>query len=129
LVFLLELSMAENNELNQLKRLGRYWQKRLGLSHWTIHFSFDELEGCVGNCDWDAHTQEATLKIHPGLAIPRYTDGGVEATLIHELLHIVWQGHEPEGEVPEPLATIIEVAINRIADALCRTKVKRGKKT
>lgn len=122
--------MSEQNESDaQLRRLGRYWQRRLGLPHWSITYTFEELvEGGLGFSRWDPHTQEATVKISPTLNLERYKDRGVEATLIHELLHIVWQGHMTEEEIEEPLNTLIEVAINRIADALCRTKVRRGKK-
>jgi hypothetical protein len=120
--------MIEAN-LNSLKRLGKYWQRKLGLLDWTINFVFDELpENGQGSCTWDAHIQEATVRISPTLAIAKYSDGGIEATLIHELVHIVLQGHQSEEEIEEPLATIIEISINRLADALCRTKVRRGKK-
>ena len=87
-----------------LVALGRRWQRRLRLWDWRIGFQFDgeldaDLAGCV---EFDADAREALVRI-----ARRCED--VEATVIHELLHL---------HVDAVGTTAREQGINAIADAL-----------
>jgi hypothetical protein len=85
----------------------------LNLKEWTIGLEWGrkkEMVDCVGCCLWQAEEQVAVIKLrkdHDGLS--------EEETLVHELLHIVLQGHDelgPQYSIP------LERAINKIAKAL-----------
>lgn len=102
--------------LKTLQSRAQYWQARLNLREWSITVGWGTGKECpesgpvLGCCGWKA--EELTAEIH----ITR-RQKYQEETLIHELLHIVMQGHE--AEVPE-YDVHVERAINRIATALIR---------
>lgn len=109
--------------LNQLRRLVKLWQKRLRVSDWAITVRRDKLKEEYGNTWYDPRGMMATLTIAEDMNDPNYEDGGIEQTVIHELLHIVLHGDKDyEGEV-----VMQERAINQIADALYRA-YRRGKR-
>lgn len=90
-----------------LQQLGREWQEKLNLREWSISYSWGAkgLEGC---CFW--HPEE----LHADVEVSRRARAK-EQTLVHELLHVVLQGHLPcpGGEYDVHL----ERAINRISAA------------
>lgn len=89
-----------------------YWQHRLNLPEWTIRVNWGskrEMGDSVGLCLWHTEEQAAIVKILRG-------QPDTEETLVHELLHIVLQGHD---ELKDDYSVNLERAINRIAHALC----------
>ena len=103
--------------LFELRRLCRLWQKRLRLENWAIAISFGtpaEMKDNLGSAGYDPRDLAADILIMPGATDARYHDGGIEQTVIHELLHLVLHGDtEYAGEDVRQ-----ERSINVIADAL-----------
>jgi hypothetical protein len=95
-----------NVTLAQMQTCGRQWQEKLGLKDWAISFSWGA-KGDLGRCYWHPDECHADVEVNA-----RARDK--EATLVHELLHIVIQGHEdfPGYNVE------VERAINKITAAL-----------
>lgn len=102
---------------SQLLRICKLWQKRLRLSDWSITIEFcDRIESdtddqeCAGGTGWDSDRREAWVYIK------RVDDDWeIITTIIHELLHIVMEGHlicQGGHDVNE------ERALNAVADAL-----------
>lgn len=100
--------------LFELRRLTRLWQKRLRITDWRVTVKFGEASGNLGTTDYNPRELFATVEIKPGQKDERYHDGGIEQTLIHELLHIVMHGDR--DYVGEDVGQ--ERSINVIADAL-----------
>lgn len=94
--------------LKELQLRAAYWQGRLNLREWKISVQWGASRSTHGECTWKAEELVATVWVN------KYSPGK-ENILIHELLHIVLQGHrECEGRASVEL----ERAINRIAEAL-----------
>ncbi len=113
---------------SQLIKLCKTWKERLRITDWdtAIRWATDEeMPENLGETVYDPRNMAAEIKIRPGQD-PVYPDGGVEQTIIHELLHIVMHGdveYEKENIMQER-------AINQIADALYwsyHTKRKKAK--
>ncbi len=100
----------------QLNRLCKIWKERLRVTDWTTSICWatdEEIPDCVGSTIYDPRSMTAEIKIRSG-DDEAYLDGGIEQTIIHELLHIVMHGdveYEKENIMQER-------AINQIADAL-----------
>jgi len=111
-----------------LRGLCRTWQERLRITDWTTTIRWaksGELPGECGTCEYDPRNMGAKIIIREGVD-PAYPDGGVEQTVIHELLHVVMHGDkEYRGE-----KIMQERSINQIADALywAYHRKPRGKK-
>jgi hypothetical protein len=102
----------------QLTALCRKWQARLGLLDWTISTKLvpaDKLDkDCVANCWWRSDEMVADVWIDESA-------GAKESSLVHELLHILYQGHGPV----QPYNVNLERAINKTTSALCEPRRKR----
>ena len=102
--------------LFELRRLCKLWQRRLRITDWTISIRWgtpEEMPDSLGSAVYDPRQMRAEVLIRPGVD-EGYPDGGVEQTIVHELLHLVLHGDtEYEREV-----ILQERAINQIADAL-----------
>jgi len=87
------------------------------LGNWTITIGFcapEAMANNLGTTDYDPRDPSVAILITSDPKDERYPDGGVEQTIIHELLHLVLHGHrEYPGE-----NVIEERSINVIADAL-----------
>lgn len=103
--------------LKHLRARTEYWRERLNLKEWTISVGWGtkkEMAGCVGCCTWSAEEMCALVKIKRDEPAKE-----LEPTLVHELLHLVLQGHSNyDGEYDVHL----ERAINKLAAALCATE-------
>ncbi len=104
--------------LFELRRLHKLWKKRLRIEDWTTSISFGTPEQWGTDCGrtmYDPRSMAAYILIAPAPTEEnQYLDGGVEQTLIHELLHLVmhgWLEYEKEDLLQER-------SINVIADAL-----------
>lgn len=96
--------------VERFQECGAYWQSRFNLPEWRITFKESEGQDAIdnlGSITWvpEEHTATLSLRIdHPQ----------AEATLVHEMLHLVWQGHGHYRRYSVPQ----EAAINRITAAL-----------
>jgi Zn-dependent peptidase ImmA (M78 family) len=101
--------------LPNLRDRAVYWRDRLNLREWAITVRWmvakDGKEN-VGHCTWN--TERLTAEI----AMKR-REPDQESTLVHELLHLVMQGH---GNY-EVYDVHTERAINRIASALMASEM------
>lgn len=117
-----------------LERL-EYWQKILRLQDWRIHVMMvdsDEIENNAGQCHVHQHGKTAVIKlIKPeaynrtsafAKAFPDTLD--TEVTLVHELLHIPFDGLFVEEEDNELRTDREESALELLAHAL--VKMDRG---
>lgn len=96
------------------KRYTKAAQKRMRLTEWDIKVEFDEsleddnTDGCIS---WQTDYKQATLKLNP-----YRTDHNQKQTVIHELLHLLFQGHgDYEGRDP-----MFEFALNTLCVLLAK---------
>lgn len=111
--------------LAQLRRHVRTWQTRLRVTDWHVSVAWGTLasiEAC-GTTLYDPRAMTAQMSIAQDMEDAAYEDGGIEQTVIHELLHLVIHGdREYKGE-----QIMQERAINQIADALYRAYRRKRK--
>lgn len=95
--------------LRQLKKLANYWKKRLNIIEWNINvdWSSESEKDLLGSTYIHAEELTADVYINPNQETQ-------EETLVHELLHIVYEGDQNSEAYSIPL----EKAINRITKAL-----------
>lgn len=97
--------------LPQLRKRTSVWQTRLNLREWTLIVAWgreDEMVGLAGCCQWNAEELHAVIHINRRDPTP-------EGTLVHELLHILLDGHLEEVPAYDVHR---ERAINRMTAAL-----------
>lgn len=115
---------------NELEERLAYWQKVLRLQDWRIHVEMvdsDEIENNAGQCHVHQHGKTAVIKLIKPEAYNRTSSFAkafpdtleVEVTLVHELLHIPFDGLfvEEENEIREDRE---EQALEMTAHALVR---------
>ncbi|BDA74379.1 hypothetical protein CAL7716_085450 [Calothrix sp. PCC 7716] len=101
----------------KLNELLHAWQLRLGLRDWDISAKLChayEMSNCWGEISWNLHEKIADIKVRypgesPSHAMRPYD---LEATLIHELLHIHFAPFDEVNNLAE------EQAINALSKAL-----------
>ncbi len=114
--------MAEIDLTKKAETLLHDWQLRLGLLDWDITVkvvSYNDIQGW-GCINWNLTEKAADMKLmHPDDASPdAIRPYDIEATLVHELLHLHFAPFAADAETLEE--TFQEQAIN----ALSRTLVK-----
>lgn len=78
--------------LATLRRITKLWQKRLKLQDWKINVRFNASiasENAAGMADWHPDNRTAEIDILP----PHLIADDIEETLVHELLHVLYEGH------------------------------------
>lgn len=77
----------------QINALIKKWQTKLRLQNWNIKLTLadtvDDLKGNAGMMDWQTEYHSATIYLVREL--PRRD---MEETVIHELLHLLLEGHK-----------------------------------
>lgn len=94
----------------QIAKQCKYWQRRLGLREWSITVeivSKTNMPKVLGTCRWSTEETSALIELR---------EDADESTLVHELLHLVIDGHKVYKRYSPPT----ERAINRIAAALLK---------
>lgn len=98
------------------RKLVRYWQEILGLTEWTIAdvvWGEDSLMGDSFSGFNDFFTEGRKSKI---ILNRRDADDEIEETIVHELLHLMIDGHKGKDKVVgrhyDPMH---ELALNRLA--------------
>ncbi len=98
-------------KIGKARELVEAWKTILNIPEWTVSVRWGtkrEMDGVVGTCVWSPEELAAQILL-------ARTQENYEQTIIHELLHIVLEGHKPmNGRYSE----LQERAINRIADGL-----------
>lgn len=101
----------------ELKKRVYDWQVVLGLSEWKITAKFvkkTEIPNAVAETGWQPEWKEAEINFR----FSRYialTGRSVDHFIVHELLHILLEGHKEPRKGYDPL---YEAAINIISDLL-----------
>lgn len=107
--------------IEQLTKRANYWCQLLGVDDkWNIGIEIGhvgEMEGCRGMNIISPEYQACKIMIAPGEP---------EETLVHEILHIILDGHKADRDEYDPMH---ERAINKMASALVKleSNKKRGK--
>lgn len=106
----------------QLTRLCRLWQRRLRLQDWEVTPALApeaEMPDSVGEIVPETGEMKAALRVRE--------DADIEATLVHELLHLrLWP--YSDGDPSEPHHDEREQAINLLADCFLRAYPRRTKR-
>jgi hypothetical protein len=97
--------------IRQIRRLLPFWQDVLNLREWKISVRFGTSTEMTENVGLNYYSVE---ELQSQILLAR---GEGEETLIHELLHLVFDGHKPDGGPYDPLH---ERALNRTAAALTK---------
>lgn len=99
--------------IRKLRQRLAYWQEVLKLTEWTITVKFGTPEEMMDESGHRCHGLNfiSVEELSSQIFLDR---GDGEETLIHELLHVVFDGHRPQDEPYDPLH---ERAINRTAAA------------
>lgn len=101
----------------QLKKRVADWQVVLGLSEWKIDAKFvkkTEIKNAIAETGWQPEWKEATVHFRSSAYI-KLTGRSVDHFIVHELLHLLLEGHREPRSGYDPL---YEAAINVIADLL-----------
>jgi len=99
-----------------------YWQRQLRLEDWDVHVDVVpayQLGGDLGRCEVQHNTRRARIRIADPATIegdPNPSVGDMEATLVHELLHVAFPGDLSDGST----STAGEQATEATAQALVR---------
>lgn len=108
--------------IRQLRVLAKEWQAKLGLTEWEIKVAWGKLSDspdpakyemypdCEGNTWWFTEDFRVIILIRKGCE-------DLEGTLVHELLHVLIEGHRTAPAKYDPL---YERAINKLTKALLR---------
>jgi hypothetical protein len=101
--------------LKELRLLLPYWQRELNLGNWKITVQRGNASTLKDNVGRNVFsTEEETSDIY-------MARGQGEETLVHELLHLVYDDHKPADVVYDPLH---ERALNRTARALVNLRLQ-----
>lgn len=102
-----------------LKHICREWQSRLGLAHWRIDVRTVrgvEIDDACGQVDFKPDKECALIRIKSPDDYHGYYPQDIEQTIVHELLHIVFD------TVSGVDGIFYEQAIDRTARAFVRLK-------
>lgn len=105
------------------------WQDRLGLQAWGVSLEIkrkEDIDGYQGRCTFQPCLMEATIYILSPLDWrEEYDKEDMEATLVHELLHIVFYWYTPSPTDNTLEHQHLEQAITRIERALVEKYCKK----
>lgn len=96
----------------QLTALGRRYMKRLGMVEWIPKATIRviSLKGFHGQSSWVPEERECWIGVSPNK-----DQRVMEETLIHEICHILHEGHKPATEEYDEA---YELSLNRLAKTL-----------
>ncbi len=103
--------------LREVRKLVPYWQEILNIKEWKITVRWGrkkELPGEVGLNIWSVEELESDILL-------ARNQPAVEETLVHELIHLVVDGHK-DPSLEEAYDPLHERAINRLAKALMKAR-------
>lgn len=105
--------MGEILTLRELRSELAVWQSRMRLNDWRIHLRWstkadEKMDGLDGCCYWVTEHSVAEILIDKG------ADDKL-GTLVHELLHIKFEGHRLQ---PKSYDALYEKAINDLTAVL-----------
>jgi hypothetical protein len=110
--------------MNKNEKLFRKWQKRLGLSHWELHFRIvsqermDELVATPGVHGCVQYKIQHSRAVVFAVGERHEEDPGMEFTIVHELLHCLLSPFCGELAAGSIAQTVEEQVINRLTSLL-----------
>lgn len=107
--------------IRQIRRLLPFWQDVLNLREWKITIRYGTAEEMSDNVGLNYISVEELESL---ILLSRHQED-VEETLVHELLHLVYDGHKPQDWRYDAMH---ERALNRTAKALV-TLARMAKET
>lgn len=108
----------------ELKNLCNEWQALLGLAHWSIDVRVvrgAEIEDNRGRTDYDPVGEAAVMRLKDPMDYQGYFPCDLEETLVHELLHLIFDKTATEGDAYEQV-------LDRTARALVKLKRQAGER-
>lgn len=112
--------MTEQKLLDYLLAQLPVWKERLGLQYWETDLHIerrDEMDGNQGQCTYNGVVLYADIRILSPIDWKEYHSRDTsEATLVHELIHLLFWQLCPEKDTPE--FVILEQGITRLERAL-----------
>lgn len=104
--------------LDKLGKQAEFWCMLLGVDqNWDVEIALGDtanLAGCAGKNDISAEYQRSRILIAPGEP---------EETLVHEILHIIFDGHRVITD--STYDPVYELGLNKVARALVELKSKK----
>ena len=102
----------------ELTALGRRYMRLMEMDEWIrgTQFRVRKLDGLYGLSEWFVEERCALITVNRGLD-PELT----ETTLIHELLHLVLEGHKPLT-AHSKYDPNYELALNRVAKGIWKSQ-------
>ena len=101
--------------IRQLRKLLEFWVEILNLPEWKIEVKWGtkkNLEECVGRNYFSIEELDSLILIDKN-------GDDIEGTLVHELLHLVLDGHR-DVDLTNKYDPMLERAINRTAAAMIK---------
>ena len=120
--------MTRKRRRKQLKKLLKWWQKKLYLRDWDIEIHSvmpHEMAQTsrLGEVDYSAAAKEATIRIcAPNPTLDDSVNQDIELTIVHELLHLHHIASQRLIECGTAEDVMHEIAINMTAKALVNLK-------
>ena len=108
----------------ELKRLCNEWQGLLGLAHWTIDVQVVrgvEIGGNRGQTDYYPVGEAALVRLKDPIDYHGYFQCDHEETLVHELLHLIFDKTATDGDEYEQV-------LDRMARILVKLKRQAGER-
>jgi hypothetical protein len=99
----------------QLTAFGKKYMKRLGMEDWIAGavFRVQKLDGLCGHSEWMAEERKCWIAVTPA------DEDMMQETLIHEILHVRFEGHLPLlGQDDDFYDAGYELGLNCTAKAL-----------
>lgn len=104
--------------LKDLRSFSQIWKKRLRLQDWKVTIRWMTTEEAAstypdsdGYCSWNAQHKLADIVIKKTVSDPK-------RVLVHELLHLLWEGNLERGTILHGNLVQKEIAINTLAEVL-----------
>ena len=108
----------------ELKQLCCEWQALLGLAHWSIDVRVvrgAEIGDNRGQSDYTPVSEAAVIRLKDPIDYHGYFQCDLEETLVHELLHLIFDKTAMDGDEYEQV-------LDRTARALVKLKRRAGER-
>lgn len=106
--------------LTELRSFATRWKKKLRLQDWKLTLSWmseDDANGehsdADGYCSWNAQHKLADIVV-------KRTADDPKRIVVHELLHLLWEGNLERGSVLTGNLVHKEIAINVLSEILVK---------
>ena len=110
--------------MENLNEILSRWQKLLYLQDWEVVIAPAEPHEMVANTrlaevEYSLTSKEAYIRVcHPNPALESFAKQDLEASIVHELLHLHFAGLQEDMKVGSADHLLHEVAVNQVSKAL-----------